>query len=212
MSKTEDFFFQQNTLIKFLVVFWGIFVSLQLNARLLIILLICSLLYFIWNKMILLFWIKTILKLLPFFSSLILFGMIFQISFLNQSILLLQITFFLLLSVYCVQSSQLERIVHDLKFLEKIRIGKKLIFLFVSTIYFVPIFHREYEKTELRKNFWENIALIIHNSYEKIELVERITNHRLHKISHSRIKLLPQIYLLFLFSMFTCFWRINIIL
>lgn len=212
MSKTENFFFQQNVLIKFLVVFWGIFVSLQLNARLLIILLIFSLLFFIWNKMILLFWIKTILKLLPLFSSLIIFGMIFQISFLDQSILILQITFFLLLSVYCVQSSQLERIVYDLKFLEKIRIGKKLIFLFVSTIYFVPIFYREYEKTELSKKFWENISLVIHNSYEKIELVERITNHRLNKISHSRIKLLPQIYLLFLFSMFTFFWRIDSIL
>ena len=169
------FFQKQNAILKIIVVLFGLIISLTVQLKLFLTIFFLTLLYLIISPTVILVWLKTILKLLPFFFSFFLLGIIFNIPFDEQVMVVLRILFILLLSVFLVNTNSIESI---LACFPKKKENNNFLYFLVATISFVPIFINQFQ-IEIKKDknvIHINVIRIIENTFfscfQKINEVE----------------------------------------
>jgi len=164
------FFQKQNAILKIIVVLFCLIISLTVQLKLFLTIFFLTFLYLIISPAVILVWLKTILKLLPFLFSFFLLGIIFSIPFDEQVMVALRILFILLLSVFLINTNSIESI---LACFPKKKANNNFLYFLVATISFVPIFISQYQ-IEIKKS--KNAIRIIENTFfscfQKINEVE----------------------------------------
>ncbi|MDY6915444.1 MAG: hypothetical protein SVM86_03910, partial [Candidatus Cloacimonadota bacterium] len=89
-------------------------------------------------------WLKTCLKLIPFFIAYFLLGTVFNIDFELQLLTSAKIIIFLLLSVYIISTTSLENFLADISFLCK---QNSEFTIYLAAIFeFIPLFIKNFKK------------------------------------------------------------------
>ena len=195
---------KQNFILKCFFILSGILFSLTLNLREFYIIFLLTLIYFIFSPKIYLLWLKTILKLIPFFISLFIFGFILNLSYPKQIILFSRILYILLLSIYLISTTSLENIKPKSKHIKNNQIITEIFFFIAATISFIPIFLQQYKIASVKeKNFFNIISEAVVLSKNKISEVEKETIDKFNKNGCiSPFWILPNIYLIFILIIF----------
>jgi hypothetical protein len=195
---------KQNFILKCFFILSGILFSLTLNLREFYFIFLLTLIYFIFSPKIYLLWLKTILKLIPFFISLFVFGFILNLSYPKQIILSSRILYILLLSIYLISTTSLENIKPKSKHIKNNQIITEIFFFIAATISFIPIFLQQYKIASVKeKNFFNIISEAVVLSKNKISEVEKETVDKFNKNGCiSSFWILPNIYLIFILIIF----------
>ena len=195
---------KQNFILKCFFILSGILFSLTLNLREFYFIFLLTLIYFIFSPKIYLLWLKTILKLIPFFISLFVFGFILNLSYPKQIILSSRILYILLLSIYLISTTSLENIKPKSKHIKNNQIITEIFFFIAATISFIPIFLQQYKIASVKeKNFFNIISEAVVLSKNKISEVEKKTIDKFNKNGCiSPFWILPNIYLIFILIIF----------
>lgn len=195
---------KQNFILKFFFILSGILFSLTLNLREFYIIFLLTLFYFIFSPKIYLLWLKIILKLIPFFISLFVFGFILNLSYPKQIFLSSRILYILLLSIYLISTTSLENIKPKSKHIKNNQFITEIFFFIAATISFIPIFLQQYKIASVKeKNFFNIISEAVVLSKNKINEVEKETIDKFNKTCCiSSFWILPNIYLIFILIIF----------
>ena len=148
-------FERQNIVFKLFTILVAIFFATIVDANCFFAMFLVSILYFLLETKIFLHWFNLVLKLFPFFSSLIFLTIIFRIDFYQQMLLIMRIVYILLLSVYLVKSSSIEQFI-AINQSFKSKYCRNFISYVVATISFIP-------------HFLENFRVIYHDERNVVE-------------------------------------------
>ncbi|NQV17302.1 MAG: hypothetical protein HQ534_01990 [Armatimonadetes bacterium] len=157
-------------------------------------------LYLIISPKIYLDWFKIFLKIIPFFVSYFIFGMIFNVSFITQSFVSIRIMFMLLLSVYLISTTSMEGFLSNSTLISKNKIFSEIAFFIVATVYFIPILSKQYKiSAQKSRNIFQILPDAFTMSFQKISHVEKTVSEKLEKCNFkSRFYVLPNLYLVLL--------------
>ena len=200
MIKNNLFLTQQPVWI-FIVVLLGIFSSSFSTPRGLMISYVFTIFYLLLAPFIFSFWFKIILKLLPFFISYFLLGIIFNIAFSVQILFSVKLSFFLLLGSYFVQTTSIDDFVQNSDFIRKYGIFYRSFLFLLLTVNFIPLFFSEYEKFGKKSN---NISVIISEALENtVSRIKEVESESIGQMEKKQIRKasfwnLPNLYLSFI--------------
>ena len=145
MKNRFSFFQKQNSFLKLLLILFGLIISVLISFPRFLIMFGITFFYLIISPNIYLDWFKIFLKMIPFFVSYFIFGMIFNVSFITQSFISIRIMFLLLLSVYLISTTSMEGFLSNSTRISKNRIFSNITFFIVATVYFIPILSDQYK-------------------------------------------------------------------
>jgi len=165
MDRKDIILSRQDPLLKLSICLALIIISTTADFNKLLIIFSFTLLYFLVKSSIFLHWLKTILKILPFFISLFILGIIFSISFIDQCQLSVRILYVILISVYITRTSSIDSFFRNSK-LMRYNLIQKLFFALAATVHFIPIFINKFE--ENRKKTKKLIDIIVNSLDECI--------------------------------------------
>jgi len=200
MIKNNLFLTQQPVWI-FIVVLLGIFSSSFSTPRGLMISYVFTIFYLLLAPFIFSFWFKIILKLLPFFISYFLLGIIFNIAFSVPILFSVKLSFFLLLGSYFVQTTSIDDFVQNSDFIRKYGIFYRSALFLLLTVNFIPLFFSEYEKFGKKSN---NISVIISEALENtVSRIKEVESESIGQMEKKQIRKasfwnLPNLYLSFI--------------
>lgn len=197
--QVNTFFRRQNTFLKFFIVLCGITCSAVLDLTHFIIIFFATVLYMVVCPGIYIVFLKTLLKLLPFFISFFIFGIIFKIAFDEHCIVAARIIYILLLSVYIVNTSSTEDFLADSSWLPKNTFIENIKFFIVATIHFIPVFVKQYKTASKRSGKIFNIINESFNlSIDEIKSVEIETMKKISMVKERKDSLFANLYLVIL--------------
>ncbi|MDO9577128.1 MAG: hypothetical protein Q7J16_04520 [Candidatus Cloacimonadales bacterium] len=169
----QGFFARQNSLVKLIyILITTLAVALAPLNRLLI-LAALQFLFISVNFKIILSWLNILLKLLPFFISLLGISLIFNTPFDLQLIMIARIMLILLLSVLLLVTSSIDNFLADTNSWGKHGLMNDLRLFLVSTMFFIPIFIQAFQKK--KSTAPKGISIlpeIIRESFSQIRKVE----------------------------------------
>lgn len=158
-------FQQQNIVLKIIATILALLITTLLELNNFILLFSITLLYLSLDFRLFAAWLKLILKLLPFFSSLLLAAIFLPIELSFQIILIAKISYLLLLSIYITKTSQLSDLLVYRKF--DSRLANVIDFLLI-TLNFIPIFYLKFSQIyQQRKNILETFTAAINQTYQQ---------------------------------------------
>ncbi len=172
MIRKDNILSLQNPIIKICVSLILIFISSIISFDRFLIVFTFTLLYMIISPIIYFIWLKTLIKIIPFFISLFVFGIIFQIPFPDQCFLSVRIIHILLVSVYLVETTSFDSFISgnrrkDSEFWYKYK------FFLAATIHFIPIFTKKFkDNRKSHKNIIEVIVVSMEDCFKEIHEVE----------------------------------------
>ena len=124
-------------------------------------------------------WLKTIVKIIPFFISLFIFGILFQVSFPNQCLLSIHIIHLLLISVYLAETSSIVSFITG-NINRNSGFWFKCKFFIAATIHFIPILTVKFNDSKnKKKNIIDIIVLSMEDSVNEIHNVEKAIINKL---------------------------------
>ena len=174
-------FEQQNVILKFFTILIGIIVSATININCFIVLFIVSICYFLLERYLFIAWFKLVLKLMPFFTSLLVLGIIFSLSIYDQIFLIIRISYILLLSIYLIKTSSLDQLISIQK---KHNQTKDIVSYLVATLRFIPHFIANFKVMyRAEKNVVEVFTKEIGQTYELSDDIWRETNEMINRNS-----------------------------
>ncbi len=164
---------EQNVYLKIISIILGIYIITALDSNVFLLYLGISLVYFIPQKQIYKYWFVVLLKLLPFFSSILFLAILFKLDFIAQIYLIVKISNLILLSVYLIRTSSID----DLIFIAgKSNKAESLAKYVVLTINFIPFFYQNFVRIyKKEKNLIETFAKAVHETYIKKDQVIELT-------------------------------------
>ncbi|MCD4795759.1 MAG: hypothetical protein K8R49_01120 [Candidatus Cloacimonetes bacterium] len=140
--------------------------------------------------------LKTLLKLLPFFISFFIFGIIFKIPFNEHCIVAARVIYILLLSVYIVHTSSTENFLADSCWLPQKTFIENIKFFIIATIHFIPVFVKQYKTASQRSR---KVFNIINESFslsmDEIRSVEMETIKKIAMVKKRKDILFANLYL-----------------
>ena len=173
----QDIFAKQHVLLKIFFVLLLITISTILNFSDLLISSGILVISFFIKPDIIRNWGQVLIRLFPFFISLFIFGIIFQVSFNLQALLAFRICYILLLSVYLISTTPFEAFIADTKTSGDNRFIEDLRFFLLATFQFIPLFLQTYEKvTSKTKLSFSSLGSILQICFNKIHEVEKSVN------------------------------------
>ncbi len=196
MARKDNILSRQNPILKTIFCLLLILISSILSFDKFLIIFAFTFIYLILSPTIYLKWLKVIIKIIPFFISLFLFGVIFRISFIDQCILSLRIIYFLLISVYLVETSSTDSfILGNNK--QNSNFWFKFEFVITSTIHFIPILINKFnENRKLHSNIINIIVSSLEDSLKEIKQVEETVTSKVNKNCEKReVSLWADLYL-----------------
>jgi hypothetical protein len=203
-----DFFTKQNVLLKLFLVLFLIAISVILSFTYLIISSVILIISFFIRPYIIKNWGQVLVRLFPFFISLFIFGIIFQVPFTLQAILAFRICYVLLLSVYLISSTPFEAFVADTKTSRKNSLIEDLRYFLLATFQFIPLFMQAYGEVNGKKKLsFSSLGMILHICFSKIQEVEKSVSENTNIISRSfDWKSNSYIFILFIVNLILALW------
>ena len=197
MKNRISFFQRQNSFLKLLLILFGLIISVLISFPRFLIMFGITFFYLIISPNIYLDWFKIFLKMIPFFVSYFIFGMIFNVSFITQSFVSIRIMFLLLLSVYLISTTSMEGFLSNSTRISKNGIFSDITFFIVATVYFIPIFSEQYKiAAQKSRNVFQILPDAFAMSFQKINHVEKTVSEKLKEGNvKSRFYVLPNLYL-----------------
>ena len=138
MTRKDNILSQQNPILKVFISITLVIISSISNFNNFLMIFVFTFLYFLVFPKFFLIWFKTLLKIIPFFISLFVFGIIFQTSFPHQCFLSARIIYLLLISVYLTQTTTIHSII-SVKEDQNSNFILKFKFFIAATVHFIPI-------------------------------------------------------------------------
>jgi len=170
-------FHEQNFILKIFAVILGIIVTTCLKYNLFVLLFVFTLVYAAFNFRILSDWVRVNVKLLPFFSSLIILTIIFRLDIFEQLMMISKISYLLLLSVYLIKTSDLNDLLH---FLGKNNNLDKIISFLIITINFIPLFYDNFTVIfQKSKNLIDTFTRAVGETYKQRLAVAEMSKKQL---------------------------------
>lgn len=158
-------FHEQNLILKIFAVILGIIVTTCLKYNLFVLLFVITLVYIAFNFHIIFDWVWVNLKLLPFFSSLIILTIVFRIDIFEQLMMISKLSYLLLLSVYLIKSSDLNDLLY---FAGNNNTLDKIISFLIVTINFIPLFYDNFTIIyKDSKNLIDTFTMAVGETYKK---------------------------------------------
>lgn len=208
MKNGKLFFRAQNVALKLIVVVWAVLAVLYTSSlpNLLLVFLF-MLMYLLFDPSIYLFWLKTVLKLIPFFIAYFFMGILFGLSFIHQLIISMKIVVLLLFSVYLICTTPKEFLSISTTDNKKL---KDFQFYLVALLRFIPMLIERFKNLRAKNhNHIANLTEAVNQTAGDIESI-KISND-LSKDNHlfRRFAILPNIYLVIFaaFITFILMWR-----
>ncbi len=200
MKNRFSFFQKQNSFLKLLLILFGLIISVSISFPKFLFVFGITFLYLIISPKIFLNWFQIFLKMIPFFVSYFIFGMIFKVSFITQSFVSIRIMFMLLLSVYLITTTSIESFLSNSIWIFKNKLFSEITFFIIAIIYFIPIFREQYMMAAQKsRNVFQILPDAFIMSFQKINHVEKTVSDKLRKGNFkSRFYVLPNLYLLLL--------------
>ena len=162
-------FQQQNIVLKIVALVLALLITAFLELNNFYLLFGITLFYLCLDLRLYRDWLKLILKLLPFFSSLLFISILLPIDLPQQIILILKISYLLLLSVYITKTSELADL---LLYRQKNQLAANFIDFLIITLNFIPIFYNKFSEIyQQRQNLAETFSLAVSQTYEQRDLV-----------------------------------------
>ncbi|MCK5050717.1 MAG: hypothetical protein KAS53_03175 [Candidatus Cloacimonetes bacterium] len=172
MSRKDNILSLQNPILKIFVSLILIFISSIISFDKFLIVFTFTLLYMIISPIIYIIWLKTLVKITPFFISLYIFGILFQIPFLDQCFLSVRIIHLLLVSVYLVKTSSFDSFISGNKSKDS-EFWFKFKFFLAATIHFIPILTNKFkDNRKSHKNIIDVIVFSMEDCFKEIHKVE----------------------------------------
>jgi hypothetical protein len=133
IDDTKGLFHKQNIIIKLLTVIVTVIVSLYINSTCFLILFAVLLLYLSADIKAIHKWFITMNFILPLFSSILLFTIIFDLALEEQVLRIIRVSFYLLLSVYLTGSVDQDQLFYYAKKAEAVQILYYILFFIIIT-------------------------------------------------------------------------------
>jgi len=205
MIRKDNILSKQNSILKVFTSLILVLISTIISSETFLIIFTFTILYMIVSPIIYFYWLKIIVKVIPFFISLFIFGILFQVPFPDQCLLSIRITHLLLISVYLAKTSSIVSFLTRKKNQDS-RFWFKCKFFIAATIHFIPIltvkFNNNINKT---KNIIDIIVLSMEDSVNEIHNVEKAISNKLRIDNEVReVSVWSDIYLSLL-VIFPCF-------
>jgi hypothetical protein len=133
-------------------------------------------------------WLDVILRLLPFFISYFLFGLLVDLPFPIQLNFACRMLFLLLLSLYLLKTTTLNQFLADSGKWRQKAVFRPLFFYLVSTLQFLPVFGKENKemicqvKQKGKLSIAASVDVLVQsfvNTWDKVPVIEEKTRHRL---------------------------------
>ncbi|MEA2097162.1 MAG: hypothetical protein U9P73_10785 [Candidatus Cloacimonadota bacterium] len=213
MIRKDNILSLQNPILKIFICLVLIIISSIISFDKFLIIFGYTLFYLIISPTIYIIWLKTLMKITPFFISLYIFGILFQISFVDQCFLSARIIHILLISVYLVETSSIDSFIswnksNDSEFWFKFK------FFLVATVHFIPILTIKFKKNrKSHKNIVDIIVLSMEDCLKEIYKVEKTVINEM-EINNEQLKVAfwANFYLLLLVLIPSLFIFINYLL
>ncbi|MDD3051333.1 MAG: hypothetical protein PHR06_09325 [Candidatus Cloacimonetes bacterium] len=162
---------EQNFFLKLsFVILVSVIVSISTPFYQMILFLI-NVVYFLPDVKILYLWLRTLLKIIPFFIGIVLLSLLFTNGLYTQLLLCLRIALLILLSVYLVTSTNRESFINDSGRLIKYRWYMNLVLYFSSVFHFIKCFSgitAETDKKSFISEFKSRIKLALESVTDEI--------------------------------------------
>lgn len=209
MKRKDNILSKQNPFYKVLISIALVIISSLVGFHKFLLIFGITFIYLCVYPAIYIIWLQTILKIIPFFISLFILGIIFQISFISQCFLSVRILYLLLISVYLTETSSLDSFITSGE-MQPSRIRWKFMFFLAATVHFIPMLINKFKKNI---KVSRNLINIINSSLEECLLeindvettvIEKMQNdHIVPKVSFSAdvyllLLLVIQLFLLFI--------------
>jgi hypothetical protein len=173
MIREDNILSRQNQILKVVFSLILILISSIISLEKFLIIFTFTFLYMIVSPIIYIYWLKTIIKIIPFFISLFVFGIFFQVSFPDQCFLSLRIIHILLISVYLSETSSIDSFIAG-RGKQNSEFWFRCKFFLAATVHFIPILTAKFnENRKNNKNIIDIIVLSMENSVNEIHDIEK---------------------------------------
>ncbi len=186
MIGKDNIFTRQNSILKLLFSLILVLITSMFSFDKFLIVFAFTLMYMIVSPTIYIHWLKTLVKLVPFFISLFILGILFRFPFPDQCYLSARIIHILLISIYIVETSSIGSFIswktdHDSGFWFKLK------FLLAATVYFIPILTIKFQDNwKIHKNIINLILISMEDCIKEIHDVEKTILNKV-KIHNERV-------------------------
>lgn len=196
MIRKDNIFILQNPILKVFISLILVIISTIISFDKFLMFFAFTFLYMIASPIIYIYWLKTLINLIPFFISLFIFGIIFQVPFPDQCYLSAHIIYLLLISVYLVETSPIDSFIPHRKSRNS-GFWFKFKFLLAATIHFIPILTTKFkDNRKTHKNIIDIIVLSMGDCLNEIHDVEEIIMNKAETNNErSNVSFWPDIYL-----------------
>ena len=176
----QDFFGRQDSILKLGYILCLSAIAFAIPFSRFPVLVVIQFLFFLIDFRIILKWLQVILRLLPFFISLLIVSLILAVPFDRQLMLIARIGFVLLLSVLLPQTTSIDDFLKDCRRLGSSPRMNDLRLFLISVIFFLPVFYRLYQQKKTDKIDFSQLPEIIREAFSEIKNVEEMALSRLH--------------------------------
>lgn len=171
MRRKDDILSRQNPILKTVFCLCLVLISSIVSFDKFLIIFVFTFLYLFLSPIIYLSWLKVIIKILPFFISLFLFGIIFGVPFTDQCYLSLRLIHFLLISAYLVKTSSLDSLSSGYK-KQSTKLWFKFEFLLTAIVHFIPILIDKFNDN--RKKHGNLVDIIVSSMIDCIKEIHNV--------------------------------------
>ncbi len=210
MTRKDNILSRQNPILKIFISLILVIISSISKFESFLIIFAFTFFYFLVSLKIYIIWLKTLLKIIPFFISVFMFGIIFQTSFPNQCFLSLRIIYLLLISVYLTETTTIDSIVSgnadkNSNFLLKLK------FFIAATVHFIPILTTNFKQNiKTNKNIINVIVISMEDCLKDIHEVELTVTKRIQdNVENRKVSIWADVYLLLLLMILILVTLIN---
>ena len=173
MIRKDNILSKQNPILKVVISLMLVLISSIISSEKFLIIFVFTFLYMIVSPIIYIYWLKTIVKIIPFFISLFIFGILFHVSFPDQCFLSLRIIHLLLISVYLAETSSIDSFIIGNNYQDS-DFWFKCNFFLAATVHFIPILTVKFNNNRKdNKNIINIIVLSMEDSIKEIHEVEK---------------------------------------
>ncbi len=165
-----QFFEQQNTFFKVLLILSGLYAGLFLRWQYLFAIYIITLLWLTVSYRLLSHYLKLLLRITPFITSYLFLGLIFKLSFQEQLIFIGRINLLLLYSVFLFKTVLTERLIVETKTIRRWSFVNRLFIFGLATGCFISLFFEQVWKAKGKIKKIDDIINIIVDSFENVYL------------------------------------------
>lgn len=186
MRRKDNILSQQDPILKVFISIILVIISSIISFDKFLMIFSFTFIYMIFSPIIYFTWLKTLVRIIPFFISLFIFGIIFRIPFPDQCFLSVRIIHLLLISVYLIETSSIDSFISE-KANHNSGIWLKFKFLLAAIIHFIPMLTNKFKDNKKKyKNIIDITVISMEDCFKEIHEVEADVVDRIRSNNISR--------------------------